>query len=87
VVDPIQWIRSTLRLWYNGAVNSPKVRDQVESEDFGKALVVCPRYNDSQPDENSDVRQDNLPILVGCKHDSVWIEVLVIDEIVKIGGE
>jgi hypothetical protein len=53
----------------------PKVRDEVKAEDLRNALVVYPCTNDAQPECDSDVRNNNLGVMMGCEHHSLGIKV------------
>ena len=55
--------------------NVPKVRDEVKAENLRKALVVYPCTNDAQPECDSDVRNNDLGVMMGCEHHSRGIKV------------
>lgn len=74
VVDPVSLVLAKEHPELRHS-NSPEVGDEVETEDLGEAFVVRPGDDYAEPDGNTDIRQDDLVVLVRCEHDRGWLEV------------
>lgn len=53
----------------------PQVRNDIKGEDFCEAFVVRPCYKGSQPEKDADIGHDDLPVLMGSKHDGGGVKI------------
>jgi hypothetical protein len=67
VVDPmIQMVSRCLRMKPEKA-SSPNIRHQIETENLGKTFIVRPCNDGTEPEEDTDVGNDDLIILVRAR--------------------
>lgn len=56
-------------------MDEPKIRDEVKTKDLCETAVVGPRDDACQPENNADIRNDDLPIVMRREHYGGWSKV------------
>jgi hypothetical protein len=73
-----QWIGVLEQGDQNDPVVDPKIREEVDTRHLPKATSGRPVGEDTEPEKNSNIADDNLGALMSSKYYGPWVEVVSI---------